>query len=44
MPGSNKQKESVSLWKMSKVETIEEFYKRKFNWMPDNLRKEMGAL
>lgn len=41
LPGNNQQ-ESVSLWEMSKVETIEEFYKRKFDWVPDNLRKEMG--
>lgn len=27
---------------MNKVETIAEFYKRKFEWMPDNLKKEMG--
>lgn len=27
---------------MSKVETIEEFYKRKFDWMPDNIRNEIG--
>jgi AraC family transcriptional regulator, transcriptional activator of pobA len=27
---------------MNKVETIEEFYKRKFDWMPDNIRNEMG--
>lgn len=27
---------------MSKVETIEEFYKRKFHWMPDNIRNEIG--
>jgi AraC family transcriptional activator of pobA len=33
---------SVSLWEMRKVETIEEFYKRKFNWMPDNIRNEIG--
>jgi len=33
---------SVNLWAMSKVETIEEFYKRKFDWMPDNLLKEIG--
>jgi len=25
-----------------KVETIEEFYKRKFDWMPDNIRNEIG--
>jgi AraC family transcriptional regulator, transcriptional activator of pobA len=27
---------------MNKVETKEEFYKRKFDWMPDNIRNEMG--
>jgi AraC family transcriptional activator of pobA len=27
---------------MNKVETIEEFYKRKFDWMPDNIRNEIG--
>ena len=27
---------------MNKVETIAAFYKRKFEWMPDNLKKEMG--
>lgn len=27
---------------MRKVETIEDFYKRKFNWMPDNIRNEIG--
>ncbi len=27
---------------MNKIETIEEFYKRKFNWMPDNLKNEIG--
>lgn len=27
---------------MGKVETIEEFYKRKFDWMPDNIRNEIG--
>ncbi len=38
----NKQKESVSLWEMTKVETIEQFYKRKFDWVPQNLRNEIG--
>ncbi len=33
---------SVNLWEMSKVETIEEFYKSKFDWMPDNIRSEIG--
>ena len=27
---------------MDKTETLEDFYKRKFDWMPENLRKEMG--
>lgn len=27
---------------MGKIETIEEFYKRKFDWIPDNLRNEIG--
>ena len=27
---------------MEKIETIEEFYKRKFDWMPDNLKDEIG--
>jgi AraC family transcriptional regulator, transcriptional activator of pobA len=27
---------------MDKTENIEEFYKRKFDWMPDNFRNEIG--
>ena len=27
---------------MTKVETIEEFYKRKFDWLPYNIRNEIG--
>lgn len=27
---------------MDKPESIEEFYERKFGWMPDNIRKEIG--
>jgi hypothetical protein len=27
---------------MSKVETLQDFYKRKFDWMPDNIRNEIG--
>lgn len=27
---------------MNKVETIEAFYKRKFDWMPDNIKNEIG--
>ena len=27
---------------MGKSESLEEFYKRKFDWMPENLRKEIG--
>lgn len=32
----------VSLWEMRKVETIEEFYKRKFDGVPENIRTEIG--
>ena len=42
MSSTNKRKESVSLWQMRKVETIEEFYKRKFNWVPDDLHGGIG--
>lgn len=27
---------------MNQVETIEEFYRRKFDWLPDNIRNELG--
>jgi hypothetical protein len=27
---------------MEKIETLEEFYKRKFDWMPDNIKNEIG--
>ena len=27
---------------MDKIETIEDFYKRKFDWIPDNIRNEIG--
>lgn len=27
---------------MEKIETIEEFYQRKFNWIPDNIKSEIG--
>ena len=27
---------------MNKVESIEEFYKRKFDWIPENIRNEIG--
>lgn len=27
---------------MEKIETLEEFYRRKFDWMPDNLKNEIG--
>src|SRR5436190_2589705 len=32
----------VSLWEMRQIETIEEFYKRKFDWIPDNIKNEIG--
>ena len=34
--------DSVSLWEMRKVETIEEFYKRKSIQLPDNLHNAIG--
>jgi len=33
---------SVSLWELRKIETIEEFYTRKFGGVPDDIRKEIG--
>jgi AraC-like DNA-binding protein len=42
MSNHNNRRESVSLWEMSKIETIEQFYKRKFDWVPDNLKNEIG--
>lgn len=27
---------------MDKIESLEDFYKRKFDWMPDNIRQEIG--
>ncbi len=33
---------SVSLWEMRTIETIEEFYTRKFGGVPDDIRKEIG--
>ena len=27
---------------MKNIESLEDFYKRKFNWMPDNIRNEIG--
>ena len=27
---------------MNQIESLEEFYKRKFDWMPDNIRNEIG--
>jgi len=35
-------RDSVSLWEMRKVETIEEFYKRKSIKLPDNLHNGIG--
>lgn len=42
MSQNNSRRELVSLWEMRKVETIEEFYKRKFNWVPDDLHNGIG--
>jgi AraC-like DNA-binding protein len=27
---------------MSNIETLEDFYKKKFNWLPDNLKQDIG--
>ena len=32
----------VSLWEMRKIESIEEFYKSKFDWIPDSIKNEIG--
>jgi len=42
MLNADKQMDSVSLWEMRKIETIEEFYTRKFGGIPENIRKEIG--
>jgi len=42
MTGIKNTGESLSLWKMRKIETIEEFYTRKFGNIPENIRKEIG--
>ncbi len=42
MSNENKHIKLVSLWEMSKVETIEEFYHRKFDWIPYNIRNDIG--
>ena len=42
MSETDKQENLVSLWEMRKIETIEEFYSRKFGQVPDDIRKEIG--
>ena len=42
MRSKNSRRDLVSLWEMRKVETIEEFYKRKFDWVPENLHNGIG--
>jgi hypothetical protein len=27
---------------MAKIETLEDFYRQKFNWLPENLKKDIG--
>jgi hypothetical protein len=29
---------------MDKIESIEEFYRRKFGWLPNNIKNEIGHL
>ena len=42
MSNYNNRLKLVSLWSMRKVETIEEFYQRKFEGVPGNIRNEIG--
>ena len=42
MLGNNNRTKLVSLWEMIKVERIEVFFQRKFDWIPDNIRNEIG--
>lgn len=42
MASKNSRLKSVSLWQMRKIESIEEFYKSKFDWVPDNLKNGIG--
>jgi len=42
MSKNNTDKNFVSLWEMRKIETIEEFYTKKFGGIPENIRKEIG--
>lgn len=30
--------------KMVRIETLEEFYRHKFDWLPENLRQDIGQV
>jgi AraC family transcriptional regulator, transcriptional activator of pobA len=40
----NSAENPVSLWNMGKIESISEFYTRKFGWMPDTIREGIGHI
>lgn len=42
MQADKEHKKFVSLWSMRKVETIEEFYERRFDDVPENLHSNVG--
>jgi AraC family transcriptional regulator, transcriptional activator of pobA len=42
MDTRNEHRKLLHLWSMRKIETIEEFYERKFDVVPENLHSEMG--
>lgn len=42
MANTDNSAEPVNLWKMRHIETIEEFYQRKFGGVPPDIRKEIG--
>lgn len=42
MSGTDNRSELVNLWTMRHIETIEEFYQRKFGGVPADIRKEIG--
>jgi AraC family transcriptional regulator, transcriptional activator of pobA len=42
MSSNNKSRKLLNLWSMRKIETIEEFYERKFDSVPENIYSEIG--
>lgn len=42
MSGETEKTKSLRLWDMASIETIADFYKRKFNQLPEDLQLELG--